>query len=215
MTTINRLPKLDTVEEWPEIETLLKLSTPISEVTSYIQSNVKQYRSVPAKTIEILITRAISRSKNLASMYIPMSHVYLLRSCVDQHIEPSQFYQILAAIQFDRVLRGYNKESETGVHDSKLDGMVKTMNEILHNMASLKIMSQHSPDKSQSILETIKAEYAKKYGPKMGEIAANPDSRRRVVNFLQVVKASISEASKEEMINVTNSIQTENQEKAQ
>jgi hypothetical protein len=192
-----RLQKLDCFNEVLE---RIDLGHNAMRIAEFIQEERKEYTDVTKESLRRIISKFIAKSGvRYIKSQAPSSHVNL-RNSIPEFIDPAEMYQVLIAIQTERMVMAHQKEIEEGRVGEQGNKQVDLMNRILKSLADVDIdrrkIKEMVGSRSREFLidsmDMIKAQYVERWGERTANIMFQPESRRRVLNALEQVRAGAS-----------------------
>lgn len=179
------------------VEDMIQDGMAMKDIAEYIQGRgemtIYENRS---------IQRALKIYVEKNKLKYPIQHAKNRRKAVHNpldknYIDPLDTYQLLETMQMERIMLNFGKEIENNETYKETDDQIKIMNHILKNHASIEtdrtIRYMHrNPDKNPEEipdrLQTVRERIQKTYGEKVSNVISDPESRRRLMNVLEMVK---------------------------
>ena len=198
MRFVKGCEKLQKMDCFNEVIQRIEMGHSASRLADFIQQERHEYTDVTKESLERVIRKFIRKSgtRYIASQ-VNNAHVNL-RNSLPEIIDPAEMYQVLIAIQTDRVMLEHKREQETGKISEQGNKQIALMDKILKNLSDVEADRKkikavnnavHSREYLMDSMDMVKQQYVEKWGSQTAQIMLNPESRRRVLNALEQVRA--------------------------
>lgn len=190
--------KLYKMQCWNEVFLLLKESRPIPDIVSFVFDEKHEPLTISRQSLQSYLYKFVAAChESFKRDQAIMSHVPLIKS-ISENVDPSQVYQLLIGIQFERIMIAFGEE----VKKQKLGGgtneAVRCLLEVLNSMSkdAPKRLDAGTVDAAASNvvdnLEKARKVYEERFGSVASTILTSHDGRRRMLNLLEMVKSATS-----------------------
>lgn len=187
--------RLLTMKCWPHVKQMLQDSKPVTHVAKYIQSDCGELTELTFGTLVHSIHKLVRDSdESYIRDQAVQGHIPLIQSMTER-ADAYDAYQVLLGIQFERVMIGFLKERRDSKLNRDSNDAVRILNDVIESMSKIdpkkfqveKVIDTPSADSSA---EKMKKMYEEKFGSIAANILSNPDSRRRWMNFAEMLKSA-------------------------
>ena len=200
MKFIKGCEKLQRLDCFDEVLERIEMGHSALKIAEFIQEERKEYLEISRESLKRAINKFVSKSGvRYIKSQAPSSHVNLKNS-IPEFIDPAEMYQVLIAVQTERMLMAHKKELEDGKVNEQGNKQIDLLNKVLKNLSDVDIDRRKIKEMVGSrgreflidSMDMIKEQYVERWGEQTTKIMFNPESRRRVLNALEQVRAGAS-----------------------
>jgi hypothetical protein len=190
---------------WGEMLDMLAIGTRVADIVHFAKEEKKAYPTMTAETLERYLHWFVEkRGKDYILNRCP-SKLKMYESAM-YDFDVFVAHKMLAAIQFERVTSAVEREKEAGELSSSTSKQIELLNTILKTVndeeiqrntkrVSERFIRQIGDNNGSSVLmavEKVKEQYSQRYGANTAKVILDPESRRRLLNVIERVRASAS-----------------------
>jgi len=207
--TRSKAKKIRSLNCFPKIQELLVVGAKVPDIAQQIHAEGEMLEyALP--TITAYLYNFIESEKEVFALRYPTVMMNKIQKSLKEqdYVDPLDTYQFLTAIQVERLMINFKKELKDGRTTKDTDSQVKLLNTILKNNASIETdrtlryvgrkLGDNNENSLPERLKAIRQQVTGKYGHRVNETLSDPESRRRLLNVLELMhsKSENEEAKK-------------------
>lgn len=195
---IIRFKRLQNLKCFHKVVSMIEASMPAREIAQYVQEEALEYVDVSRRYLIVLVNQFIgANALRFIDDQIPTGHLQLTNS-LSEKVDPMDVYQVLLAVHSERIMMDYAQEKRNGRTTQQNTQNIRAMNDILKSMADVEttrkfrfkeFQQSRGVEDTLASLERAKQKYEERWGPVAAAAILNPESRRRILNALEQVRA--------------------------
>jgi hypothetical protein len=194
------------------VQEMLIAGEKISKIADYIWEKETLKEKISITTLRAYLQAFVENNKDIYALRYPSLTLSRIKKSVtkDDYIDPLDTYQYIVAVQMERLMINFKKELSTGNTIPQTDKCMQMMNSILKNQASIETdrtiryaarginTERHLelPERLQAVRDRV----TNKYGHRASDALANPDTRRKLLNVLEVIQSKTTSAKVKQVL---------------
>lgn len=187
--------KLEAMQCWPMIRDLFVSGAQVTKLVNTIRQDFQEMLDIKPESLRVCLQEWKRDNIGLFdNVEVPETLQILATQVRGVPVKPDESFQILLAIQVDRLTDSYQKEKELGHLMPETNDLIRVALEItrqqsLHQARMIKAKrGNYISNKTEAARVDLLMENARQqYGEAYADIISNPDSRRRVLSLVESI----------------------------